>query len=77
MAQVLVAVPTFGLEAVLVAVELVLESGAPSAEHALNVLTRLTQATPPQQVATVLQIKEAPTTDTGRHDQLHQEVDHA
>lgn len=36
MAQVLAAVPTSGLEAVLVAVELVLESGAVSAEHVLN-----------------------------------------
>ena len=33
MAQVLAAVPTFGLEAVLVTVELVLESGAPSAKQ--------------------------------------------
>lgn len=41
MAQVLAAVPRFGLESVLVAVELVLESGRASAEHVLNVLTRL------------------------------------
>ena len=41
MAQVLSAVPTAGLDAVLVAVELVLESGALSAEHILNVLARL------------------------------------
>jgi hypothetical protein len=38
MAQVLAAVPTAGLEAVLVAVSLVLETGAVSAEHVLNVL---------------------------------------
>jgi transposase len=38
MAQVLAAVPTAGLDAVLVAVELVIESGALSAEHVLNVL---------------------------------------
>jgi hypothetical protein len=38
MAQVLAAVPTAGLDAVLVAVELVLETGAVSAEHVLNVL---------------------------------------
>jgi hypothetical protein len=37
MAQVLAAVPKFGLEAVRVAVELVLESGAVSAEPVLNV----------------------------------------
>ena len=41
MAQVLAAVPVHGLEPVLVAVELALESGAPSAEHVLNVLARL------------------------------------
>ncbi len=41
MAQVLSAVPTAGLDAVLVAVELVIESGALSAEHVLNVLARL------------------------------------
>lgn len=77
MAQVLAAVPKFGLEALLVAVELVLESGAPSAEHVMNVLTRLTQATAPPQAETALQLKEAPTTDTSRYDRLHQEVDHA
>ena len=38
MAKVLAAVPKSGLEAVLVAVELVLESGNPSAEHVENVL---------------------------------------
>ena len=37
----LAAVPQHGVEAVLVAVELVLESGRPSAEHVLNVLARL------------------------------------
>jgi hypothetical protein len=41
MARVLMAVPTHGVEAVLVAVELVLESGRPSAAHVLNVLARL------------------------------------
>ena len=41
MAKVLAAVPKSGLEAVLVAVELVLESGNPSAEHVENVLNRL------------------------------------
>ena len=41
MAQVLACVPTAGLEAVLVAVELVVETGALSVEHVLNVLARL------------------------------------
>ncbi len=43
MAKVLSLVPMHGLEAVLVAVELVLESGVPSAEHVSNVLARLKQ----------------------------------
>jgi len=84
MAQVLAAVPTAGLDAVLVAVELVLESGAVSAEHVLNVLARLNTALPPQAVETVLTVSEAPTADTGRYDSLRgseqdaaQEVGHA
>lgn len=47
MAKVLSLVPMHGLEAVLVAVELVLESGAPSAEHVSNVLARLKQTDMP------------------------------
>lgn len=41
MTQVLAAVPVHGLEAVLVAAEMALEAGRPSAEHVLNVLARL------------------------------------
>ena len=41
MAQVLAAVPVHGLEAVLVAVELALETDKPSGEHVLNILARL------------------------------------
>ncbi len=41
MTQVLAALPAHGLDAVLVAAELALETGRPSAEHALNVLARL------------------------------------
>jgi hypothetical protein len=84
MAQVLAAVPTAGLDAVLVAVELVLESGAVSAEHVLNVLARLNAAAPPQAVETALTVSEAPTSDTGRYDSLRgseritaEEVGHA
>lgn len=48
MAQVLAAVPTHGLEAVQVAVELALESGRPGSVHVLNVLARLkNDLTPP------------------------------
>ena len=78
MSQVLAAVPGAGLEAVLVAVELVLESGAVSVEHVLNVIGRLTQAPAPERVETSLALKEAPVADTGRYDTLRQkETDHA
>ena len=50
MAQVLGAVPTSGLDAVLVAVELVLDSGVVSAEHVINVLARLTASPIPESV---------------------------
>ena len=61
MAQVLAAVPVAGLDAVLVAVELVLESGSLSAEHILNVVARLTASEPPPSVETHLSLKEAPS----------------
>ena len=70
MAQVLAAVPTAGLEAVLVAVSLVLETGAVSAEHVLNVLARLNAGPVPEQVETALQLSEPPKADTGRYDSL-------
>ena len=59
MAQVLAAVPTAGLVAVLVAAELVLESGAVSAEHVLNVIGRLNASALPDQVETALRLNEA------------------
>lgn len=71
MAQVLSAVPRFGLEAVLVAVELVIESGAISAEHVLNVLARLREAPPVANVETALQLTEEPRADAQRYDRLH------
>lgn len=82
MAQVLAAVPGAGLDAVLVAAELVLESGAVSAEHVLNVLGRLKPSARPGLVETVLTVKEAPLADTGRYDRLREqssteESDHA
>lgn len=77
MAQVLAAVPRFGLEAVMVAVELVIESGAISAEHVLNVLTRLREAPPVESVETTLQLTEEPRADAQRYDRLHDvEVSH-
>ncbi|MCK6407547.1 MAG: IS21 family transposase [Rhodocyclaceae bacterium] len=77
MAGVLAAVPRHGLEAVLVAVELVLESGNPSAEHIENVLNRLQAAPPPPTVESALPIAELPLADTGRYDRLRTEVSHA
>jgi len=74
-------VPTVGLDAVLVAAELVLETGAVSAEHVLNVIGRLNASAPPEQVETALRLNEAPRADTGRYDglrdQADQEVGHA
>jgi hypothetical protein len=70
MAQVLAAVPTAGLDAVLVAVELVIESGAISAEHVMNVLARLNASPPPVCVETSLPLKEAPLANTSRYDKL-------
>jgi len=70
MSQVLAAVPVAGLEAVLVAVELVLESGALSAEHILNVVARLTAAPPPVTVENHLPLKEAPLANPARYDRL-------
>ena len=75
MAQVLAEVPKQGLEAVLVAVELALESAPPSGrvstEHVINVLARLQQASPkPETIQTTLQVRQAPLADTGRYDSL-------
>ena len=77
MAKVLAAVPKSSLEAVLVAVELVLESGNPSAEHIENVLNRLKATSPPDSVETRIELAEAPVADTGRYDRLREEVSHA
>lgn len=79
MSRVLSAVPIHGLEAVLVAVELVLESGVLSAEHIENVLSRIRH---PEVVSltveTALIIKEAPLADTRRYDHLRElEGNHA
>jgi len=70
MAQVLAAVPASGLDAVLVAVELVIESGAISAEHILNVLARLNASPLPASAETSLQLREAPQANISRYDSL-------
>ena len=77
MVQVLACVPVFGLEAVQVATELVLESGNTSVEHVRNVLSRLHEPAPPTLLETTLALVEDPVADTSRYDRLHaQEVDH-
>ena len=85
MAQVLAIVPTVGLDAVLVAVELALE-GAPrgrvSVEHVINVIARLNAAPAPQSAATVLQVADKPLANTERYDSLRgqastEEINHA
>ena len=73
MAKVLTAVPTFGLDAVLVAVELVIESGAISADHVLNVLARLRQTPSVDGVETTLKLTQEPIADPHRYDRLHGE----
>ena len=70
MAQVLNCVSLHGLEAVLVAVELVIESGALSTEHVLNVLARLHAPPIPETVQSRLHLEEAPVANTGRYDSL-------
>jgi hypothetical protein len=75
MAQVLASVPISGLDAVLVAVELVLESKMVSAGHVINVLGRLHASVLPPSVETSLRLSEPPRADTGRYDHLR-EVGH-
>ena len=86
MAQVLAIVPSAGLDAVLVAVELALESSPPSGrvsvEHVVNVLGRLNAAPVPENAATTLQVTVPPLADTARYDRLRpqddaEEIDHA
>ncbi len=74
MAQVLAAVPAHGLEAVLVAAEIVLETGHPSAEHVLNVLARLKGTPLPSTapVAVTLALQEEPRADVQRYDRLRE-----
>jgi hypothetical protein len=71
MAQVLSAVPVHGLDTVLVAVELALESGRPSGEHVINVLSRLKGAPVEETIlSTPLQLKEEPVANVDRYEQL-------
>lgn len=74
MAQVLATVPQAGLDAVLVAVDLVLEGATPngsvSVEHVRNVLARLNAPSLPEFAQTSLQLTHLPTADTARYDRL-------
>jgi transposase len=74
MAKVLAAIPKAGLEAVLVAVELVLESGAVSVEHLENILHRLQSPPRPDAITSPVTLTEAPLADTERYDRLRGEV---
>lgn len=78
MAQVLAAVPVHGVEVVLVAVELALESGRPSGEHVLNVVARLKSATlpVPDAVTLTLALTEEPSADVNRYERLRGEDCH-
>ena len=76
MADVLACVPRHGLEAVLVAVELILDAGRVSAEHVRNVLSRLGEAASPSRVETKLALDEEPLADTARYDRLNAETEH-
>lgn len=70
--------PAAGLEAVLVAVELALESTPRvSVEHVRNVLSRLSEAPKPPNVATTLAVATPPIADPARYDHLREELDHA
>jgi hypothetical protein len=80
LAQVLAQVPQAGLQALIVAAELALESSPPgriSAEHVLNVLSRLTAPAMPAKLDTALHIATAPLANTARYDSLRQEAQHA
>jgi hypothetical protein len=73
MADVLACVPVHGLEAVLVACELILESGNTSAEHVKNVLSRLKPTLRPPTLETGLALNDPPIADAERYDRLHAE----
>jgi transposase len=79
MAQVLAIVPSAGLDAVLVAVELALDSAPPSGrvsvEHVVNVLGRLNAVPAPESAQTTLQASTPPLADTARYDRLREPGD--
>lgn len=74
MAQVLTSITLHGLDDVLVAVELALQSGRVSADHVLNVLARLKEPTMSTTLTaaevSALTLHEPPQADVSRYDQL-------
>lgn len=71
MAQVLSAIPVHGIEEVLVAVEIALESGRPSGEHVLNVLGRLKNPSTPEAIlVTSLNVRVEPAANVSRYETL-------
>lgn len=59
---------------VLVAVSLVPETGAVSAEHLPNVLARLNSSAAPEHVETDLKLSDPPKADGGRYDSLRADL---
>jgi transposase len=74
MAKVLGYIPSHGLDAVRLAIDVALESGAINAEHVLNVLARLQAPPKPEALDTPLQVAEPPLADSSRYDQLLRNV---
>jgi transposase len=69
MASLLAMVPVHGLDAVLVAVELALEAGAPNVEHIINIISRL-QATGESPVVKALELNTPSQANVARYDAL-------
>ena len=66
-----------GLDVVLVAIELALESGPPgkvSVEHVVNVLSRLNAQPVPPTAATLLRVATPPLANTARYDSLRASI---
>lgn len=80
MAQVLTAIPLHGLEAVLVAVDLALQTGRASGDHVINLLSRLQESrtTVVDAVHTPMQLQRPSQADVHRYDRLRNssEADH-
>ena len=71
MAQVLSAIPLQGLETVLVAVDLALESGRPSGEHVMNILARLKDAPTQDNILNPpMVVSEEPVANVSRYERL-------